>query len=292
MKQPQRVHGLVRLAAGRRKHVPHGPAFRMAALVTGVAVAATTLAVTTPRPSAAEKRAPRRPATTAETAPARTAGFLALRRPASGDRAFRRSGRPPDRHATEPGPPLAPTGPAPGPPVPTTPPRDAAPQDPTSQDPASQDGASQDGAPAEAAGAETLPEGIAESSRVGHHFAAEVLRANGIGWRSTGGCSDRMIRTCTSFEQIRWGTIKGLVRFARSSGCDVVVTGGTERGHAGGTYSHWNGYKADISPSRCVDAAIERHRSTGVRGDGARLYRAPDGTLFARERDHWDITFR
>jgi hypothetical protein len=161
--------------------------------------------------------------------------------------------------------------------VPATPPRDNAPADPATS------GTLEPG---------TLPEGIPKSSRVGHRFAAEVLRVHGIGWRSTGGCSDRTVRTCTSFEGIRWGTIKGLVRFARSSGCDVVVTGGTERGHAGGTYSHWNGYKADISPSRCVDGAIERHPSTGVRGDGARLYRSPGGTLFAREKDHWDITFR
>ncbi|TDC64366.1 hypothetical protein E1200_20490 [Actinomadura sp. GC306] len=131
-----------------------------------------------------------------------------------------------------------------------------------------------------------------EARRVAHRFAEEILRANGIAWRSTGGCSKRTIRTCTSFEKIRWGTIKGLVRFARSSGCDIVVTGGTERGHASGALSHWNGYKADISPTRCVDEAIERYEYAGVREDGAKLYRSPDGALFAREKDHWDITFQ
>ncbi|XRQ07158.1 hypothetical protein ACN3XK_63330 [Actinomadura welshii] len=136
-----------------------------------------------------------------------------------------------------------------------------------------------------------LPEGIPEARRLEQRFAKDVLRGNGIRWRSSGGCSDRNVRTCTSFEKIRWGTIKGLVRFAKSSGCEVVVTGGTERGHAGGPRSHWNGYKADISPSRCVDRAVERYPSAGVRGDGAKLYRSPDGALFAREKDHWDITF-
>ncbi|TDB88187.1 hypothetical protein E1264_12270 [Actinomadura sp. KC216] len=128
--------------------------------------------------------------------------------------------------------------------------------------------------------------------RLQHHLAEGVLRANGIEWRSTGGCSDRTVTSCTSFENVRWGTIKGLIRFAESSGCEITVTGGTERGHASGPYSHWKGYKLDIAPSACVDRAIKRYPSAGVRGDGARLYRAPDGTLFAREKDHWDITFR
>ncbi|TDC20249.1 hypothetical protein E1284_01135 [Actinomadura bangladeshensis] len=128
--------------------------------------------------------------------------------------------------------------------------------------------------------------------RLEQRFAETALRAGGIRWRSTGGCSDRTVRTCTSFEGVRWGTIKGVIDFAESSGCEITITGGTERGHAPGTYSHANGYKLDIAPGRCVDAAIKRYPSAGTRGDGARLYRSPDGTVFAREKDHWDITFR
>ncbi|NVI88260.1 hypothetical protein HUX53_13530 [Actinomadura sp. BRA 177] len=128
--------------------------------------------------------------------------------------------------------------------------------------------------------------------RLEQRFAESALRGSGIRWRSTGGCSDRTVRTCTSFEGVRWGTVKGLIGFAKSSGCKITVTGGTERGHASGTYSHSNGYKLDIAPGRCVDAAIKRYPSTGVRSDGARLYRSPDGTVFAREKDHWDLTFR
>ncbi|MFA1546433.1 hypothetical protein [Actinomadura chokoriensis] len=119
-----------------------------------------------------------------------------------------------------------------------------------------------------------------------------MLRDNGIGRRSTGGCSDRTVTTCTSLKGVRRGTVKGLIGFAGSSGCKITVTGGTERGHASGDYSHANGYKLDIAPGRCVDAAIRRYPSTGRRGDGARLYRSPDGAVFAREKDHWDITFR
>ncbi|GAA0245834.1 hypothetical protein GCM10009527_048170 [Actinomadura nitritigenes] len=151
--------------------------------------------------------------------------------------------------------------------------------------------------PDEAAGAVTnvlktaLPD-LPKSVRLHQEDAAEFLRATGIRWRSTGGCSDRGRPSCTSFDGLRWGTLKGLLDFQAESGCPITVTGGTERGHAGGPRSHGTGYKLDIAPSRCVDAAIRRFPYQGVRGDGARLYRSPDGTLFARERDHWDITFR
>lgn len=137
-----------------------------------------------------------------------------------------------------------------------------------------------------------VPPDLPASQRLDRQFAEYALRASGIGWRSTGGCSDRTVRTCTSFEGIRWGTIKSLIEFAESSGCEVTVTGGTERGHAGGTYSHANGYKVDIATGACVDAAVRRHPFTGVRGDGARLHRSPEGVVFAREKDHWDITIR
>ncbi len=130
------------------------------------------------------------------------------------------------------------------------------------------------------------------SLRMDQQMAEYALRASGIGWRSTGDCSDRTVRTCTSFEGMRWGTIRALIAFAESSGCEVTVTGGTEHGHAGGTYSHANGYKADIATGDCVDRAVRRYPFTGVRGDGARLYRSAEGVVFAREKDHWDILVR
>ncbi|SNR38945.1 hypothetical protein [Actinomadura mexicana] len=136
------------------------------------------------------------------------------------------------------------------------------------------------------------PPDLPSSQRLDQQFAEYALRASGIGWRSTGRCSDRTVRTCTSFEGIRWGTIRSLIEFAESSGCEVTVTGGTEHGHAGGTYSHANGYKIDIATGSCVDEAVRRYPFTGVRGDGARLHRSPEGVVFAREKDHWDITIR
>jgi hypothetical protein len=131
-----------------------------------------------------------------------------------------------------------------------------------------------------------------ESARLDQRFARTLLRENGIGLSSTGRCSDRTVAICTSLKGVRWGTVKGVIGFAESSGCEITVTGGTERGHAGGPRSHAKGYKLDIAPGRCVDRAVERHPFDGVRGDGARLHRSPGGTVFAREEDHWDITFR
>ncbi|WP_216651314.1 hypothetical protein [Actinomadura litoris] len=135
-------------------------------------------------------------------------------------------------------------------------------------------------------------EDLPASIRVEQQFAEYVLRAKGIDWRSTGNCSDAAIPTCTSFEGLRWGSLKGLLVFARGSGCEITVTGGTERGHAGGQYSHENGYKLDIATGSCVDGAVTRYPFVGVRRDGAKLYRSPAGALFARESDHWDILFR
>ncbi|MDL4773392.1 MULTISPECIES: hypothetical protein [Thermomonosporaceae] len=123
-------------------------------------------------------------------------------------------------------------------------------------------------------------------------FAEWSLRSNGIRWQSSGGCSDRERESCTSFDKIRWGSVDGLIDFKKDSGCPLVITGGTERGHAPGRYSHGTGYKIDIVPTACTDARIHRFRHLGTRGDGAELHRSPADAVFARESDHWDITFR
>jgi hypothetical protein len=98
---------------------------------------------------------------------------------------------------------------------------------------------------------------------------------------------------CTSLEHIRRGTIDGLIAFKRRSHCRIVVSGGTERGHAQGRFSHWNGYKIDVLPNRCVDRYITgRFRHIGVRGDGAELYHARSGGIYANEGSHWDLLYR
>jgi len=63
-------------------------------------------------------------------------------------------------------------------------------------------------------------------------------------------------------------------------------------GHASGTYSHWNGYKVDISRSTCNDNRIRgTYTYIGLRGDGAPMYKSPAGNIYANEGSHWDITY-
>ncbi|MEV4188752.1 hypothetical protein AB0J28_45695 [Streptosporangium canum] len=128
--------------------------------------------------------------------------------------------------------------------------------------------------------------------RIGHVQATQQLRQAGLRWKSSGGCTNRRVRTCTSLEAVRAATVTDVIALKQRSGCPVVVTGGTEVGHAPGRYSHHRGYKLDIKPNDCINRYITReHVLDGIRGDGAPLYR-DSGTVYARESDHWDILFR
>lgn len=128
--------------------------------------------------------------------------------------------------------------------------------------------------------------------RIGHLQATQQLRKAGLRWKSSGGCTNRRVRTCTSLEAVRAATVADVIALKQRSDCPVVVTGGTEVGHAPGRYSHHRGYKLDIKPNDCINRYITReHVLDGIRGDGAPLYR-DSGTVYARESDHWDILFR
>jgi len=132
-----------------------------------------------------------------------------------------------------------------------------------------------------------MPAADAGGRALSHSQAAGQLRAARITWSSSGGCSDRNRPNCTSFTRIKSGTIKGVISFRKASRCAVHITGGTETGHAAGTYSHWNGYKVDISPTACVSNHIRRH----YRSIGGGKWRSPAGNIYYNEGDHWDITY-
>lgn len=127
---------------------------------------------------------------------------------------------------------------------------------------------------------------------ISHSSATSQLRAAGISWTSSGGCSDRNVATCTSFEGIRQATIDGIITFKRASGCAVTITGGTETGHASGTYSHWNGYKVDIALSACIQNYISAYFTyVGYISGFGYQYRAASGNLYTLEGNHWDILY-
>ncbi|CAF4493344.1 unnamed protein product [Rotaria sp. Silwood1] len=125
-----------------------------------------------------------------------------------------------------------------------------------------------------------------------HSAALSQIQSVGIGISSSGGCSNRNNPKCTSLEQVNCNAIRCLKTLKTSSGCGITVTGGTETGHAGGTHSHWNGYKIDISLNSCINSYITNQFAyIGQRGDGAAQYRASSGNVYAKEGNHWDITF-
>ena len=113
------------------------------------------------------------------------------------------------------------------------------------------------------------------------------LSAAGISVSSSGGCSDRNNPTCTSLEQVNNDSIQGIKTLKSATGCAINVTGGTETGHADGTYSHWNGYKLDISQSSCLNGYI-----TGTfTYIGGNKYQSGSGNIYYDEANHWDITY-
>lgn len=123
-------------------------------------------------------------------------------------------------------------------------------------------------------------------------YAEGRFSAVGITWSSSGGCTTRSNPTCTSFDGLRQATVDGAVTLRNASGCALNITGGTEVGHAGGTYSHYNGYKLDFSRWSCISSYVYANFAyVGVRGDGAPQYRSGAGNIYADEGNHWDVTF-
>ena len=120
-----------------------------------------------------------------------------------------------------------------------------------------------------------------------HAQATSQLRAAGITWSSSGGCSDRNNPTCTSFSQINLPTVQGAETLKRATGCALNITGGTETGHASGTYSHWNGYKLDYSLSTCLGNYI-RGTFTYI---GGNKWQSGSGNVYFLESNHWDVTY-
>ena len=130
------------------------------------------------------------------------------------------------------------------------------------------------------------------ASAVTQADAESQFRSVGITWSSSGGCTTRSVSTCTSFEGLRQSTVDGAKTLKRASGCALNITGGTEVGHASGTYSHYNGYKLDFSRTTCLTGWIHgTYTYIGLRGDGAPQYRAASGNVYADEGNHWDVTF-
>ena len=97
---------------------------------------------------------------------------------------------------------------------------------------------------------------------------------------------------CTSLGGVSRIAIDQVVWLKNSCQCAVSVSGGTELGHAEVGITHASGLKLDLNPNSQLDAYILKNTSyTGQRSDGAAQYRASNGTIYAKEGNHWDVTF-
>ncbi|MFC1408603.1 hypothetical protein ACEZCY_04820 [Streptacidiphilus sp. N1-12] len=141
-----------------------------------------------------------------------------------------------------------------------------------------------------AALAVSAPTAGASGTKESQSTAASQFRSAGITWSSSGGCTTRSNPTCTSFDQINSGTVSTIITLKQASGCAINITGGTEVGHASGTYSHYNGYKVDVSRNSCIDGYIQNSFTyIGYRSDGYPQWQAASGNLYCNEGNHWDI---
>lgn len=131
------------------------------------------------------------------------------------------------------------------------------------------------------------------ASAVTQAQAESAFSGAGVTWSSSGGCTDRNTPTCTSFDGLRQASVDGAITLKGASGCALNITGGTEVGHASGTYSHGTGYKLDFARTACLtDWVHSTYTYQGPRsGDGAPLYKAASGNLYADEGNHWDVVF-
>ncbi|WP_328319829.1 hypothetical protein [Streptomyces sp. NBC_00388] len=130
------------------------------------------------------------------------------------------------------------------------------------------------------------------ATKISHATATSMFSSSGITWSSSGGCSDRNVATCTSFDQLNLATAQGAQTLKGALGCAMNITGGTETGHASGTYSHWNGYKLDIAKTTCLTNYVKNTFTyIGLRGDGYPQWKSGAGNVYADEGSHWDITF-
>lgn len=129
------------------------------------------------------------------------------------------------------------------------------------------------------------PGTVTISGKMSDADARTLLSQNGISVNKTEAQG-------TSLSNMNQATVQDIIDLKKGCDCEIVVTGGTEGsgGHAVGTVSHSTGYKYDVRPNTTLDSYItSQYQDVGVRGDGARMYKAPDGVIYAREGDHWDV---
>ncbi|MDP3004100.1 MAG: hypothetical protein Q8N43_01145, partial [Candidatus Azambacteria bacterium] len=134
-------------------------------------------------------------------------------------------------------------------------------------------------------------------SKLGEEVARNQLQQAGITINHTNPCPigvgyQDVPGGCTSLDGVKKSTIEKAIQLKNKCQCALEVSGGTELGHTEGDTSHASGNKLDfISNSVLEQYIVNNFTYSGLRTGGAKLYKAPDGSIYARELTHWDVTF-
>lgn len=132
---------------------------------------------------------------------------------------------------------------------------------------------------------DAIPEGTLTQAE-----AEAILAGHPIEVTSSGTCIDRNVPTCTSLSGIRPTTLERIIAFQEEVGQLVVITGATETGHDMRLqYTHWDGYKLDLSTQ---NETINSYIRNNYEPLGGNKWRDPYGNVWYRHGpvDHWDVT--
>ncbi|MBT2476857.1 peptidoglycan-binding protein [Streptomyces sp. ISL-94] len=137
------------------------------------------------------------------------------------------------------------------------------------------------------------------SRELTHSQAVARLKAADIPFSSSGRCTEKYKRGCTSFQGVREGTLNLVLDLKQRSTCDFVITGAAEKypHSTSGLRTHEHGYKIDIRPNACLNTFIRDHmapgKPRGKNNDPRWTGRNAEYVLelHGRRGEHWDITY-
>jgi hypothetical protein len=88
-------------------------------------------------------------------------------------------------------------------------------------------------------------------------------------------------------------TIQDLISFQEAYESELVITGGSESGHAPGIASHGSGQKVDLRLNASLDEYIRTTFTpfNSSRTDVSEAYTDEKGNYYYLENDHWDVCY-
>jgi len=107
-------------------------------------------------------------------------------------------------------------------------------------------------------------------------------------------CGSAKQSNTTCVDGLQRNTIDGVENIQKGCNCDVIITGGTENGHAPGTYSHSNGYKLDLGMNNPTLNTYVNNQIGTSNPTPYKPYKGTDGNTYMYETGppHWDVCFK